>query len=404
MYPGVILTRRREAESDRIVLKAERVTTVRGRFSAAVAVVLILLVGLGVSVPAQAEVTEVGGGAFGERIRGLVKSGPLPSVTLPEAGGGPFTASVLGLNAGILKTGVLEVRTEGGDLGMHSGFAKSSAQASNVAIGSGLVTAGLVTSQCRSDTRGSGGASSLTNAKVAGIAVAANPAPNTRIVVPGVAEVFLNEQIASDGLFSTAITTNALRVTLLNALPALRQEVIVGQSRCSASGPDVNVPPCRSLFGFMTPTVIDHNDPNAVELGMQFRSDVPGTITGVRFYKSVNNTGPHVGHLWDNTGGLLAEVTFTDETASGWQEASFTPPVPIDANTTYVASYHTTVGHYSANSFQFQDSGADCAPLHALKDGVDGAKNGVFRYGSAPGFPTDTFQSTNYWVDVVFEP
>jgi hypothetical protein len=239
---------------------------------------------------------------------------------------------------------------------------------------------------------------------VAGIAVAANPAPNTRIVVPGVAEVFLNEQIASDEPGSTAITSNALRVTLFSLLPSLRQEVTVGQSRCSASGPDVNVPPCRSLFGFMTPTVIDHNDPNAVELGVRFRSDVPGTITGVRFYKSVNNTGPHVGHLWDNTGGLLAEVTFTDETASGWQETSFTPPVPIDANTTYVASYHTTVGHYSANSFQFQDSGADCAPLHALQDGVDGAKNGVFRYGVAPGFPTDTFQSTNYWVDVVFEP
>ena len=403
MYPGVILTRRREEESDRVLLRAEGVTTVRGRFSAAVAVVFALLIGLGVSVPAQAEVTEVGGGAFGERIKGLVKSGPLPSVTLPEAGGGPFTASALGLNLGILKTGVLEVRTEGGDLGMHSGFAKSSARAGNVAIGSGLVTAGLVTSQCRSDTRGSGGASSLTNARVAGIAVAANPAPNTRIVVPGVAEVFLNEQIASDEPGSTAITSNALRVTLFNVLPLLRQEVIIAQSRCSASGPDVNVPPCRSLFGFMTPTVIDFNDPNAVELGVQFRSDIPGIITGVRFYKSANNTGPHVGHLWDNTGGLLAEVTFTDETASGWQEASFTSPVPIDANTTYVASYHTTVGHYSANSFQFQDSGADCAPLHALQDGVNGAKNGVFKYG-APGFPTEAFHSTNYWVNVVFEP
>ncbi|MGH8589097.1 MAG: choice-of-anchor P family protein [Gammaproteobacteria bacterium] len=331
-----------------------------------------------------------------------MKSGPLPSVTLPEAGGGPFTASVLGLNTEILKTGLLEVRTEGGDLGMHSGFAKSSARASNVAIGAGLVTAGLVTSQCRSDTRGSGGASSLTNVKVAGAAVAVDPAPNTRIVVPGVAEVVLNEQKAINDLGSTAITANALRVTLFNVLPFLRQEVIVAQSRCSASGPDVNVPPCRSLLGFMIPAVIDHNDAQAVELGVRFRSDVPGTITGVRFYKSQQNTGPHVGHLWTTTGQQLAEVTFTDETASGWQEASFTPPVSIDANTTYVASYHTTKGHYSANNFQFKDSGVDCAPLHAVKDGVDGA-NGVFQYG-APGFPTETFQSTNYWVDVVFEP
>jgi Bacterial Ig-like domain len=42
----------------------------------------------------------------------------------------------------------------------------------------------------------------------------------------------------------------------------------------------------------------------------------------------------------------------------------------------------------------------DNPPLHALANGVDGA-NGVYRYDSS-GFPTDTFRSSNYWVDVVF--
>jgi hypothetical protein len=42
----------------------------------------------------------------------------------------------------------------------------------------------------------------------------------------------------------------------------------------------------------------------------------------------------------------------------------------------------------------------DNGPLHALKDGADGP-NGVYKYG-ATAFPTLTFNSTNYWVDVLF--
>ena len=38
--------------------------------------------------------------------------------------------------------------------------------------------------------------------------------------------------------------------------------------------------------------------PSAVELGVKFRTDVAGSITGVRFYKGSQNTGTHVGHLW----------------------------------------------------------------------------------------------------------
>src|SRR5262249_21202904 len=47
-------------------------------------------------------------------------------------------------------------------------------------------------------------------------------------------------------------------------------------------------------------------DANPVELGFKFRSDINGTITGVRFYKSTTNTGTHVVNLWSSTGTLLA--------------------------------------------------------------------------------------------------
>ncbi len=135
---------------------------------------------------------------------------------------------------------------------------------------------------------------------------------------------------------------------------------------------------------------------------MKFRSDVSGTITGVRFYKGAANTGTHVGHLWSNTGALLATATFTNETASGWQQVNFAPPVVIAANTTYVASYHTDRGNYALNSAYFASAGVDSAPLHALANGVDGP-NGVYIYGPS-AFPSRTFNSSNYWVDAVFTP
>jgi hypothetical protein len=150
-----------------------------------------------------------------------------------------------------------------------------------------------------------------------------------------------------------------------------------------------------------TPTVITDPDTNAVELGLKFRSDVAGSLAGVRFYKSASNTGTHVGNLWSSTGTLLATANFSGESASGWQQVNFGTPVAINANTTYVVSYHTNVGHYSADNNYFATTGVNNAPLHALAEGVDG-HNGVYAYGASSAFPNQGATATNYWVDVVF--
>jgi hypothetical protein len=151
------------------------------------------------------------------------------------------------------------------------------------------------------------------------------------------------------------------------------------------------------------PGVVYSGPDSAVQLGVKFRSDVAGTIRGIRFYQANTNTGTHVGSLWTSTGTRLANATFTNETASGWQQVNFATPVAISANTVYVASYHTTTGHYSINTNYFASSGADNAPLHALADGVSGG-NGVYRYGGSNLFPNQTWNASNYWVDVVFQP
>jgi PKD repeat protein len=159
--------------------------------------------------------------------------------------------------------------------------------------------------------------------------------------------------------------------------------------------------PCSIWSATATPAVAADPDSSPVELGVKFTSDVAGFITGIRFYKSSTNTGTHIGSLWTSTGTLLAQGTFTNETASGWQTLTFNSPVAISANTLYVASYHTNVGHYAGDNAFFAIAGVDNPPLHALKDGASGG-NGVYAYTSTPVFPTSTWSASNYWVDVVF--
>jgi hypothetical protein len=157
--------------------------------------------------------------------------------------------------------------------------------------------------------------------------------------------------------------------------------------------------PCSIFGASSTPATANVNDTNAVELGAQFTADVSGSVTAIRFYKGAQNTGTHVGHLWTASGTLLATVTFTGETSSGWQTATLSSPVAISANTTYVVSYYAPNGFYSANGGYF-NTAADAPPLHGLASTASHL-NGLYRYG-ASAFPTDSYNATNYWVDVVF--
>ncbi|WP_146173517.1 Ig-like domain-containing protein [Pontibacter mucosus] len=159
--------------------------------------------------------------------------------------------------------------------------------------------------------------------------------------------------------------------------------------------------PCSVFTQAFTPSGSLQNDGQAIQVGMKFRSSVAGTVTGVRFYKQSGNTGTHTGQLYSSTGTLLASVVFQNETASGWQQASFSSPVAVTAGTTYLISYHSSGGGYSADDNGFSQAVVN-GPLTGLQNGVDGA-NGVYRYTASPAFPTSNYQSSNYFVDVVFE-
>ncbi len=147
-----------------------------------------------------------------------------------------------------------------------------------------------------------------------------------------------------------------------------------------------------------SPNFVDVGGP--VELGVKFKTDVAGSITGLRFYRGTSSVGPYVGSLWSNTGGLLAQATFS-VSSTGWQEIIFPTAITISPDTTYIASYHTGGGGYATDANFFGTGGVDSGPLHALADGVDGG-NGVYRYNATSIFPTQTSSSSNYWIDVIF--
>ncbi|WP_372594179.1 N,N-dimethylformamidase beta subunit family domain-containing protein, partial [Actinotalea sp.] len=168
----------------------------------------------------------------------------------------------------------------------------------------------------------------------------------------------------------------------------------------SAASVDLTVScPC-SVFGAQVPATAAADDSSAVELGLRFSPTSNGFVTGVRFYKGTGNAGTHVGSLWSASGARLAQVTFTDESATGWQQATFSTPVAVSAGTTYTVSYTAPQGRYAIESDAFYSAGIEAPPLR-VAGGFGAQAAGVY---AAPGvFPSSSFGSSNYFVDVLFD-
>ncbi|QWF79789.1 DUF4082 domain-containing protein [Amycolatopsis sp. CA-230715] len=187
--------------------------------------------------------------------------------------------------------------------------------------------------------------------------------------------------------------TASLRVadTAGNALPApATWTFTTGKPRASTC-------PCTVWDDFAAPANPAVTDASPVEVGTKVRFDGKGEVLGVRFYKGEGNTGTHTGSLWSASGLLLATGQFSGETSSGWQTLTFSTPVVVQPNTTYVVSYFAPNGRYASDAGYFTGHSADYGPMHAIS-----GSNGVYRYGSGGGFPTSTYNGSNYWVDAIY--
>jgi hypothetical protein len=166
-------------------------------------------------------------------------------------------------------------------------------------------------------------------------------------------------------------------------------------------GPGTVAPPPptgQTLFTTQTPQLLNNSDGVNVnyELGMRFIATAAGQIKAIRFYKSPSESGTHTGKIYSSSGQLLASVTFTNETASGWQTQSLASPLSIAANTEYTVSVNTGNTYYVTT-----DSGLASQVSNGYLKSVVGG-NGV--YGPVGAKPTQSWQNSNYFRDVVFAP
>ncbi|MDE2261046.1 MAG: DUF4082 domain-containing protein, partial [Gammaproteobacteria bacterium] len=149
------------------------------------------------------------------------------------------------------------------------------------------------------------------------------------------------------------------------------------------------------LFTSQTPAAVNLTDGHGYELGMKFQASAAGQITAIHFWKDTKETGTHVGNIWSASGTLLASVTFTGESASGWQAQQLTSPLTIQANITYVVSVNVN-SYYVATNGGLQTAVVN-SPLSSVADGANGV------YAGTPGqFPTSSYQNSNYFRDITF--
>lgn len=151
------------------------------------------------------------------------------------SGGGMADSDLV--NAGVVNTlgadGLAAITTGMIDTGVVS--AQTSAEAANVNILNGLITAeqvvALASSYANAQTAASNAAgSSLLGLVVNGVNLGdVTPAPNTRITLPGTGYVVLNEQVpAGDGVTSSGLTVNMIHVYLQSVIGGV-VDLLTGQ-------------------------------------------------------------------------------------------------------------------------------------------------------------------------------
>lgn len=122
-----------------------------------------------------------------------------------------------------------------------------------------------------------------------------------------------------------------------------------GGERTEASRPWGATDSALTIFGAAVPSLPAANDALGVELGVKFRTSVPGQVLGVRFYRGVEATSDYRGTLWSVAGQRLARARLSPGSkAAGWRELLFTTPVEVSPSTTYVASYYAPQGRYDS--------------------------------------------------------
>lgn len=213
-----------------------------------VLVMLALMLGVTAALPPVTPAQSVSGKASGAVVRSSLGTQQSAVAVLPVVladDGAMADAGADGMNVpGTLTTQALTGTTSGAISGTAAA-AQSVTTVFNVSLLNGLITASSLTATVSSTSNGARATSNalgstLENLVVNGVRLTSGDgsiARNTRVSLPGVGYVVLNEQVSTgDGVHSSGVTVNLVHVVLLNALTGLRTgEIIVGSAASKAT-------------------------------------------------------------------------------------------------------------------------------------------------------------------------
>lgn len=165
---------------------------------------------------------------------------PFASATLPAAGGmADAELPSVSVPGTLSAEGLASITT--GRLGQTRASVTSTAEAANVSLMDGLITARAVLAVAASFANGVTAASESNGSALLGLVVNgvnygdAPVAPNTRVDLPGGGYVVLNEQVpGGDGVRTTSLTVNMIHAYVSSSAGA-PVEVVVGSARSAAS-------------------------------------------------------------------------------------------------------------------------------------------------------------------------
>jgi len=134
-------------------------------------------------------------------------------------------------------------------------------------------------------------------------------------------------------------------------------------------------------------------DRTRTTLGLEFSTASAGQVSAIEVYRGPGGAVPQDATIWAPDGRALAVADFADPEGTGWLVAELPEPVTLTPGQRYVASYTAPRGGYAGDN--------DALATPVVRDALT-AWRGVFTRGQ--GRPDQTYQQSNYYVDVVFEP
>ncbi len=182
--------------------------------------------------------------------------------------------------------------------------------------------------------------------------------------------------------------------TLLCSVTYAQKSNTLRNSDKQAKKFQTNTPHPVSLFICQSPSITNFSENRSYELGMKFKTSQNGIITGIKFWKADSESGLHTGKIWDANGNQLATVDFKNESGPGWQTQNLDQALTIAKNTVYIVSVNCN-SHY-VSTIQGLSSETKSCPLTTVADGNNGL------YGDAGTLPTQSFNASNYFRDVIF--